>query len=156
MQEKDVPEWFTVQGCLDRYPKLAEEAQITAWDGHSALRVLRLPRSFIPYAGRVRGKYHDLFLFIKGVGDRLVANIVLRFATVNPKTHGPIPGKFVHWEGMTIRVYLVPLKLIPPDAGTADASALRRLGIDQAKFQRVLAEAVRLLDTPLEARISAA
>ncbi len=156
MHEKDVPEWFTVQGCLDRYPKLAAEAQITAWDGHSALRVLRLPRSFIPYAGRVRGKYHDLFLFIKGVEDRLVANIVLRFATVDPATRGPIPGKFVYWEGMTICVYLVPLKLIPPDAGTADAPALRRLGIDQAKFQRVLAEALPLLDGRFEARISAA
>jgi hypothetical protein len=156
MQEKDALKWFTVQDCLQRYPTLAAETELASWGGDSALRVLRLPQSLIPYAGRVRRKYHDLFLFIKGVEDRLVANIVLRFATVDPETRGPIPGRFVYWEGMTIRVHLVPLKLIPPDAGTADAPALRRLGIDQAKFQRVLAEAVPLLDSSLEARISAA
>lgn len=155
MQGKEVPEWFTVQGCLQCYPTLASEAQLAAWGGDSALQVLRLPQSLIPYAGRVRRKHYDLFFFIKGVRDQLLADIVLRFATVNPATCTVIPGRFVHWEDMMADIHLVLQALTPAVPGPANAPALRTLGIDQAKFQRVLVKAFDPLFCPLEVRILA-
>ncbi len=149
-------EWFTVEDCLRRYPRLADETHLAAWGGDRALRVLRLPQSLIPYAGRVRRRHYDLFFFVKATGGRLLAEIVLRFATVDPATRGTIPGRFVHCEDMTVHIHLVLHALTPAVPGPVDAPALRTLGIDQAKFQRVLVKAFDPLLCPLEVRILAA
>lgn len=151
----DVLEWYTVEECLRRYPSLAEEAQLAAWGGDRVLRILRLPQSLIPYAGRVRHRHYDLFFFLKAVQGQLLANIVLRFATVDPKTQGMIPGRFVHWEDVTLRIHLVLQARNAEIPQSTDAPTLRILGIDQAKFQRVLVKAFDPLICPLEVRILA-
>lgn len=149
-------EWYMVEECLRRYPRLAEEADLVVWGGDGSLRVLRLPQSLIPYAGRVRHRYYDLFFFMKAVQGRLLADIVLRFATVDPGTRATIPGRFVHWEDMTVHIHLVLHALTPVVPGAVDVPALRTLGIDQAKFQKVLVKAFDPLRCPLEVRLLAA
>ena len=152
----EAPEWCTVEECLKRYPSLSQEADLASWGGDQALRVLRLPQASIPYAGRVRRRHYDLFLFVKALQGRLLADIVLRFATVDPETRRTIPGRFVRWEGMTVHIHLVLHALTPAVPGPVDAPALRAIGIDQAKFQKVLVKAFDPLRCPLEVRILAA